>query len=122
MMNMLKRAINRGFHADYVLTDSWFCNLKLIKLIASLHKEYNINLLTMARMGATRFKLTSNNQFYNAQELVVKFERKAISARSHKSRYIKVPFTYGDVRINLFFVKMGKCNSWKLLITKVSHI
>jgi len=117
MMNMLKRAIKRGFHADYVLTDSWFCNLKLIKLIASLHKEYNINLLTMARMGATRFKLTSNNQFYNAQELVVKFERKAISARSHKSRYIKVPVTYGDVRINLFFVKMGKCNSWKLLIT-----
>lgn len=28
-----------------------------------------------------------------------------------------MPVTYGDVRINLFFVKMGKCNSWKLLIT-----
>ena len=57
-------------------------------------------------MGATKYRLTSNNQFYNAQELVVKFERNAISARSHKSKYIKVPVTYGDVRINLFFVKM----------------
>ena len=117
MMNMLKRAIKRGFHADYVLTDSWFCNLELIKLITRLHEKCNINLLTMAKMGATRYRLTSNKRFYNAQELVVKFERKAISARSHKSKYIKVPVTYGDVRINLFFVKMGKCNSWKLLIT-----
>ena len=117
MMNMLKRAIKRGFHADYVLTDSWFCNLELIKLITRLHEKCNINLLTMAKMGATKYRLTSNKQFYNAQELVIKFERKAISARSHKSKYIKVPVTYGDVRINLFFVKMGKCNSWKLLIT-----
>jgi hypothetical protein len=117
MMNMLKRAIRRGFQADYVLTDSWFCNLELIKLITSLHKKQNINLLTMARMGTTRFKLTANNQFYNAHELLVKFERKAISARSHKSKYIKAQVTYGDIRINLFFVKMGKCNSWKLLIT-----
>ena len=117
LMNMLKRALKRGFQADYVLTDSWFCNLELIKLVTSLHKKHNINLLTMARMGATKYKLTSNNQFYNAQELLIKFERKAISARSHKSKYIKVPVTYGDIRINLFFVKMGKCNSWKLLIT-----
>jgi hypothetical protein len=117
LTNMLKRALKRGFQADYVLTDSWFCSLELIKLITSLHKKHNINLLTMARMGANKYKLTSNNQFYNAHELVAKFERKAISARSHKSKYIKVSVTYGDVRINLFFVKMGKCNSWKLLIT-----
>lgn len=117
MMNMLKRAVKRGFQADYVLTDSWFCNLELIKLITSLYKKCNINLLTMARMGTTKFKLTSNDHFYNANELLIKFERKAINARSHKSKYIKVPVTYGDIRINLFFVKMGKCNSWKLLIT-----
>jgi hypothetical protein len=117
MVNMLKRAIKRGFQADYVLTDSWFCSLELIKLITSLHKKHNINLLTMTKMGITKYMLTSNKQFYNAHELVAKFERKAITARSHKSKYIKVPVTYGDVRINLFFVKMGKCKSWKLLIT-----
>jgi chromosome segregation ATPase len=27
VLNMLKRAIKRGFCADYVLTDSWFCHL-----------------------------------------------------------------------------------------------
>ena len=117
MMNMLKRAIRRGFQAEYVLTDSWFFNLELIKLIESLHKHININLITMARMGTTKFKLTKNNQFYNAHELLTIFERKAKTARSHKSKYIRVPVTYGDVRINLFFVKMGKCNSWKLLNT-----
>jgi len=117
MMDMLKRAIRRGFQADYVLTDSWFCSLDLIKLIASLNKKDNINLLTMAKMGITKYQLTSNNQFYNAHELLTKFERKAINARSHKAKYFKVAVTYGGIRINLFFVKMGRCNSWKLLIT-----
>jgi hypothetical protein len=47
----------------------------------------------------------------------VKLERKAITARSHNSKYIKVPVTYGGIRINLFFVKMGKSTKWKLLAT-----
>jgi len=117
MMDMIKRAIRRGFQADYVLTDSWFCSLDLIKLIASLNKKHNINLLTMAKMGINRYQLTSNNQSYNAHELLTKFERKAINARSHKAKYFKVAVTYGGIRINLFFVKMGRGNSWKLLIT-----
>lgn len=66
MVNMLKRALKRGFQADYVLTDSWFCSLELIKLITSLHKKHNINLLTMAKMGTTKYMLTSNKQCYNA--------------------------------------------------------
>ena len=117
MMNMLKRAISRGFQAEYVLTDSWFFNLELLILITSLQKKHNINMITMAKMGTTKFKLTINNQYYNAQELLIIFEREAKTSRLHKSKYIKVPVTYGDVRINLFFVKMGRCNSWKLLIT-----
>ncbi|NEW85484.1 MAG: transposase [Mariniphaga sp.] len=117
MMAMLRRAVNRGFQADYVLTDSWFCNYGLVKLVSSLNKKHNINLLTMAKMCLIKYRLTSNNQFYNALELLAKFERKAISARSHKAKYIKVPVNYGDVRVNLFFVKLGKSTSWKLLVT-----
>jgi len=117
MMAMLRRAVNRGFQADYVLTDSWFCNYELVKLVSVLNKRHKINLLTMAKMGTTKYRLTSNNQFYNALELLAKFERHAISARSHKAKYIKVPVNYGDVRVNLFFVKLGRSTSWKLLVT-----
>ena len=117
MMNMLKRAIKRGFQADYVLTDSWFFNAELVKLVSKLNKKHGTNLLSMVTMGVAKYCLVSNNRFYNAAELLVKFERKAITARSHNSRYIKVAVTYGDVRVNLFFVKMGKSPAWKLLAT-----
>jgi len=117
MMTMLKRAVRRGFQADYLLTDSWFFNVELVKLISKLNKKCSINLLSMAKIGITKYNLVSNNRTYNAAELIVKFERKAITARSHNSKYIKVPVTFGGVRINLFFVKMGKSTSWKLLAT-----
>ena len=117
MMTMLKRAVKRGFQADYILTDSWFFNVDLVKLVSQLGKKHCINLVSMARIGITKYNLVSNNLAYNASELLVKFERKAITARSHNSKYIKVPITYGGVRVNLFFVKMGKSTSWKLLAT-----
>lgn len=117
MMTMLKHAVKRGFRADYVLTDSWFFNVELVKLVAGLGKKYCINLVSMARIGITKYTLVSNNQTYNASELLIKFERKAITARSHNSKYIKVGVIYGSVRVNLFFVKMGKSTSWRLLAT-----
>lgn len=117
MMSMLKRAVNRGFEADYVLTDSWFYCSELVKLIAKLNKKHKLNLLSMAKMGTTRYQLTSNGRFYNATELLAKLERKATTARSHKARYIKVPVKHGGIRVNLFFIKIGKCRDWKILAT-----
>ncbi len=116
-MAMLKNAVKRGFVADYVLTDSWFYNYELIALISKLNKKAKLSLISMARMGTTKYKLNSTGKYYNANELLIKFERKAINARSHKARYIKIPVVYGDIRINLFFIKMGKFSGWKLLAT-----
>ena len=71
----------------------------------------------MAKMGTTKYKLLSTGRYYNAIELLKKHERKAVNARSHKAKYIKVPVSYGDIRINIFFIKIGQCKSWKILIT-----
>jgi len=117
MVTILKRAVKRGFRADYVLTDSWFFNLGLVKQVSKLNKKYNLNLISMAKMGATKYKLTANDTYYNAIELAAKFERKAVNARSHKAKYIKVPVTFGDIRINLFFIKIGQSKNWNLLVT-----
>lgn len=116
-MAMLKNAVKRGFVADYVLTDSWFYNHELVALISKLSKKARLNLISMARMGTTRYRLASNGKYYNAIELLAKFEREATNARSHKAKYLKVPVVYGDVRINLFFIKMGRFSGWKLLVT-----
>ncbi len=117
MLAMLKRALKRGFKADYVLTDSWFYNLELIRTISKLHKKYKISMITMAKMGTIKYKLLSNGNHYNALELLTKFKRQATQARSHKAKYIKIPVTYNDIRVNLFFVKIGQNPNWKLLVT-----
>lgn len=116
-IKMLKHAVKRGFRADYVLTDSWFYNYELIELISKLNKKEKLNLISMAKMGTIKYKLTANGKFYNAIELLTKFERQAVNARSHKAKYIKVLVTYGDIRVNLFFIKIGRSSSWKLLVT-----
>jgi len=117
MLVMLKRALKRGFRAEYVLTGSWFFNMELVKLISKLYKKHKINLVTMAKMGTTKYKLLSNQKHYNAIELLAKFERQATQARSHKARYIRIPVSYNEIRINLFFIKIGRNPNWKLLVT-----
>lgn len=117
LLAMLKRAVKRGFKADYLLTDSWFFNYELVNFISKLNKKTKLNLISMAKMGTTKYKLTTNGKYYNSIELLTKFERKAVNARSHKAKYIKVPVTYGDIRLNIFFVKIGQCPNWKMLVT-----
>jgi hypothetical protein len=117
MMAMLKRAVKRKFEADYVLTDSWFFNYELVKLVSILYEKCKLNLISMARIGTIKYKLTATDKYYNAFELLARFERKAVNARSHKAKYIKVPVTFGDIRINLFFIKLGQSPNWHLLAT-----
>ncbi len=116
-VKMLKHAVRRGFRADYVLTDSWFYNYELIKTISKLNKKQKINLISMAKMGKTKYGLMANGKFYNAKGLLKKFKGEVVKARSHKAKYIKVPVAHGDIRINLFFreckqyLNLGKSKS-----------
>jgi hypothetical protein len=117
MLAMLKRAVKRKFIPDYVLTDSWFFNQALVRAVSKLTKRHKINLISMAKMNTTKYKLMANNKYYNAAELLIKLERQAVTARSHKAKYIKVAVSFGDIRVNLFFIKIGQASSWKLLVT-----
>ena len=44
-------------------------------------------------------------------------ESKARRCRKLKAQYIKVPCIYQGIRLNLFFVRMGRCKTWRLLAT-----
>ena len=114
---MLKRAVRRGFTADYVMTDSWFCNISLVKTVLSLGKKTKLHLISMVKMGTVKYMLVANGRYYNAMELLTKYERKSVNARSHNSKYMKIPVEYDGVRVNLFFIKMGRSAKWKLLLT-----
>ena len=114
---MLKRAFRRGFAADYVLTDSWFCNISLVKTVLALGKKTKLHLISMVKMGTIKYQLVANERYYNAMELLTKYERKSVHARSHNSKYIKIPVKYDGIRVNLFFIKMGHSAKWKILLT-----
>lgn len=117
LIAMLKRGVKRGFFADYVLTDSWFCNYNLIKTVKELGKKTGMHLISMTKINTIKYTLASNGKSYNAHELLSKYERSSTNARSHKAKYIRLPVHYSGIRVNLFFVKFGSNSNWRLLLT-----
>jgi len=116
MLNMLRRAVKRGIKADFVLTDSWFFCYELLYTLHHLAKG-QIKLISMAKMGIQKYTLLKNERDYNAKALLKIFERKAQYCKKLKSHYIKIPCLYKGIRVNLFFVRMGRGANWKLLVT-----
>ena len=115
-ITMVKRAVKNGFIPDYVLTDSWFFCLELLQAIDKLASK-GVRLLSMVKKGNTVYTLLPNGKNYNAQALLKLHERKASYSRKLKAWYVRIPVTYSGIRINLFFVKMGKKGTWRLLAT-----
>ncbi len=115
MFKMLSRAIKHGFVANYILTDSWFFSKELVTKTKEL-KNGKIKLISMVKI---------NNQIFtdlNGKQMSVKnipelYKDDMQRCRKLKSKYIKVECNYDGVRVNLFFIKMGKSKHWHLLLT-----
>lgn len=116
MLNMLRRAVKNGFVADYVLTDSWFFCYELLHTLHHIAKG-QIHLISMVKMGNQKFTMLQNGKEYSIKPLLKLFERKAQYCKKLKAHYIKVQSTYKGIRVNMFYVKMGRSNDWKLLVT-----
>jgi len=116
MLNMLRRAVKNGFVADYVLTDSWFFCYELLYTLCHIAKG-QIHLISMVKMGNQKFTMLQNGKEYSIKSLLKLFERKAQYCKKLKAHYIKVQSTYKGIRVNMFYVKMGRSNDWKLLVT-----
>ncbi len=115
-LSMLRRVIKVGFMPDYVLTDSWFFCFKLLNMLTNLAKG-QIKLISMAKMDSRKYSLPKNGKEYNSKALLTIHKRSAKNCRKLKSQYIKIPCLYQGIRVNLFFVRMGRNDNWKLLIT-----
>jgi hypothetical protein len=53
LMDMIRTAISKGIHFDYLLTDSWFVNFELIKFIAT--RRIKCHFLGMLKRGNTNY-------------------------------------------------------------------
>jgi hypothetical protein len=116
VVNMLRRAVKRGFDFEYVLVDSWFFSKEIIACIESLRTRC-IKLIAMVKMGKMLYRDCLSNKELRADELRRKYRKKVKRSRKLNASYIKVPVYYDNRRVNLFFVKIGKGGKWKCLVT-----
>ena len=116
MLAMLGRVVSKGITPDYVLVDSWFFCYELLDKLHRI-KKGAIRLAAMVKMGNIKFRLCSNDRDMPVKSILKAKKRHARRCRKLKAEYIKVPCMYKGIRVNLFFVRMGKCKTWKLLVT-----
>jgi len=115
MLIMLGRVVKLGFIPEYVLTDSWFFCYELLAKLQTL-KKGTVKLVSMVKINNQIF--TDQNGKRMAVNTMPELYRKQIKKCSKlKSKYIKIACFYQGIRVNVFFVKMGKSNTWHLLLT-----
>ena len=116
MLKMLSRAVKHGIIADYVMTDSWFFCFELLDKLDKIKKGC-IKLISMVKLNNQIFTICETGKPMSVKNILNTKKRQATVNKKYKSKYIKVPCFYKGIRINLFFVKMGKNKTWHLLST-----
>lgn len=113
-IQLLKRAIKRGYSARYVLVDSWFCCEALIKYVHGISKT---DLICRAKLGNAKYLYKKKN--FNAKELLHRYKyRKDVRkySRKLKSHYLQFQVDYKGVPLKLVFLKVGR-NKWILILS-----
>ncbi len=114
-IKMLKRADRLGLPVDYVLTDSWFACMELIKAVRALLKG-TVHYLGMVVMN--RHKFDYKGKSYTTSGLIALLERKTSHySRKFKCRYIDVTVHFQDVDLRLFLIKYGTKGNFRAVLT-----
>jgi IS4 transposase len=115
-LKMLKRAVNKGFSASYVLMDSWFVNDEVIKGIRRI-KRGLLHVVGICKMDRRKFAV--GKMEYNSRAIININTRqgKIHNSKKYKSQYMVVQATYKGVPVKLFYVRYRKTANWTLLLT-----
>ena len=115
-IQMLTRSVKHGFIPDYVLIDSWFFCFEILEKLSTL-KKGAIKLVSMVKINNQKFYDCKADKEMPIKMILKRHEREAKTCKKLKSKYIKVTCKYKGIRVNLFFVKMGRSQNWHLLLT-----
>jgi len=114
-LSFLKRVVKNGFLAKYVLCDSWFFCHALLETITTI-KHGAMKLISMVKINNQLFT-DSKGRKMSVKKMPELYRKNIQKCRKLKSQYIKIACFYQDIRVNLFYVKMGKASTWHLLLT-----
>ena len=114
-MEMLRRAVDHGFIARYLLMDKWFFGKDFLQEVRLL-KDGAIHVITLLRKKDTRFLV--DGKPIPATLLIQKRERKGLTTcRQYKSRYARVKAKYGDMPVQLFIIRYGRSAQYEVIVT-----
>ncbi len=112
-ISMLRRAVKNGFHADYLLVDSWFVCEKLMLAVQSI--EGIGHLLGLCKMGKAKYDY--RGQKYTAKQLRHHLRKQEKRSRKLKMRYIKVMVEYKGIPLVLFLTRTHGSSRTRLLVS-----
>lgn len=116
MLDMLSRVVKSGILPQYVLVDSWFFCYELLEKLSIL-KKGAIKLVCMVKINNQIFSNCLTDRQMSVKEMIKIGERKVQKCKKLKAKYFSVKCYYKGIRVNLFFVRMGRCKMWHLLLT-----
>ena len=112
---MLRRAVKNGFIPQFVLTDSWFTCLELIKVVRSLGKG-SVHFLGMIKFSSR--KLEWEGSSHTLATLRKANMGEVVRCRRFRAMYIQVDCVlpgFGEVRI--FISRFAGSKKWVALLT-----
>ncbi|WP_088225632.1 transposase [Desulfosporosinus sp. FKB] len=116
-LNLLKRAVKKGFRANYVLVDSWFSSHEFIETVRGLGKK-PMHLICGVRQDPRNY--TYNGQSLNARELhkVLKTKGDEKRCRKRNSRYFEVIVDYEGIgKVKLYYCRFPYQKKWRLFLS-----
>jgi len=112
LIELIKRAWNKGIRAEYLLVDSWFIDEALIRFML----KSRMFLLGMCKMDKRLYEYKGKE--YNARGLLGRLKRsKAKRSRKIHARYYEVTVVYKGIQVKLFFSRFNNQADWSLLLT-----
>lgn len=116
-LSMVKRAVKKGFKADYVIVDSWFPSHDFIKEIRSI-KDGELHVIGGIKRDKRKYFV--DGKALNAKEIIEKLKAKGKEKRNRKynTRYFEITVQYGDLgSVKLFFCRFPRQKTWRLFIS-----
>lgn len=103
-ISMIRRAIKKGFKAQYILADSWFFNTELVKFA----KDNHVHLISRPKFNNWYYKY--KDKAYTLGQLVNKFRYNKNKKwnRQLRMHFVQIRVEFNGIPIQLFLYKEKK--------------
>jgi hypothetical protein len=115
LITMIRMVITKGIRFDYLLTDSWFTNIELLKFIVT--RRIKCHFLGTVKNGNTKYKFKNKKLTFKEILNIMKHSRKAVRSKKLNCDFYEADVELKNMKIKLFFCRMTKKSGWHGMLT-----